>query len=292
MVRRFVILQKWWMFLLLPLFAQQVTIPNLSLRIKNRTERIKLRFQTTKNLSCNTDLTIFELHTALFVIKHTSPDPDEITYSMLQHLSEHSLLNILYMFNRIWKEHVLPDCWKRAFIIPIPKPGVRILFPWVPSHVGITRNELADKSTKSATEFLTLSIVYADVRSAVNQWCHSQWQEKWNMETNNKIHVIKPVLSQWVIKLNRRCDVMLTRLRIGQTRLTHRHLLFAESPPTCSHCGGMLTLRHILTDCVALNRHRLRYFRSSSFNLSFLLGEIPHFNISMYLKGIGVFHDI
>ncbi|GBM12061.1 hypothetical protein AVEN_245466-1 [Araneus ventricosus] len=39
---------------------------------------------------------------------------------------------------------------------------------------------------------------------------------KWNMETNNKLHVIKPVLSYWVTKLNRRCDV-LTELRIGHT---------------------------------------------------------------------------
>ncbi|GBL53675.1 hypothetical protein AVEN_166384-1 [Araneus ventricosus] len=61
---------------------------------KNRTERIKLRFQTTKHASCNTDLTIFELHTALSVIKHTSPGPEAVTYSMLQHLSKHFLLNI------------------------------------------------------------------------------------------------------------------------------------------------------------------------------------------------------
>ncbi|GBL90934.1 hypothetical protein AVEN_28029-1 [Araneus ventricosus] len=119
--------------------------------------------------------------------------------------------------------------------------GARILFSWVPSHVGITGNELAEKSAKSATEFLTQLIVYADVRYAVNQWCHCQWQEKWNMETNNKLHVIKPVHSHWVTKLNRRCDVVLTRLRIGHTRLTHKYLLFAESPPTCSHCGDILS---------------------------------------------------
>ncbi|GBN21182.1 hypothetical protein AVEN_28836-1 [Araneus ventricosus] len=169
---------------------------------------------------------------------------------------------------------------------------LRILFSWVPSHVGITGNELADKSAKSATEFLTRSIIYADVRSAVNQWCHCQWQENWSMETNNKLHVIKPVLSHWVTKLNRRCDVVLTRLRIGHTRLTHKYLLFAESPPTCSHCGDILTVKHILTDCVAVNRHRLRYFCSSSFDLSFLFGQIPHFNLFMYLKDIGVSHDI
>ncbi|GBM59609.1 hypothetical protein AVEN_36516-1 [Araneus ventricosus] len=51
--------------------------------------------------------------------------------------------------------------------------GARILlFSWVPSQAGITGNELAGKSAKSATEFLTRPIVYADVLSAVNQWCH------------------------------------------------------------------------------------------------------------------------
>ncbi|GBN39671.1 hypothetical protein AVEN_257309-1 [Araneus ventricosus] len=130
--------------------------------------------------------------------------------------------------------------------------GARILFLWVPSHVGITGNELADKSEKSATEFLTRPIVYADARSVVNQWCRYQWQEKWNMETNNKLHVTKPVLSHWVTKLNTRCDVVLTRLRIGHTRLTHKCLLFAESPSTCSHYGDILTVKHILTDCVAV----------------------------------------
>ncbi|GBN70457.1 hypothetical protein AVEN_228020-1 [Araneus ventricosus] len=98
---------------------------------------------------------------------------------------------------------------------------------------------------KSATEFLTRPIVYDDVQSAVNQWCHYQWQEKWNMETNNKLYDIKLVLSQWVMKLNRRCDVMLTRLRIGHTRLTHKYLLFAESPTICRHCGDILTVKHI-----------------------------------------------
>ncbi|GBM07681.1 hypothetical protein AVEN_228180-1 [Araneus ventricosus] len=75
MVRRFVILQKWRMFVLklLPLFAQQVTVPNLSSHIKI----VRLRFQTTKHLSYNTDLTIFELHTELSVMKHTSPGPNE-----------------------------------------------------------------------------------------------------------------------------------------------------------------------------------------------------------------------
>ncbi|PRD22757.1 UNVERIFIED_CONTAM: xpo7-b [Trichonephila clavipes] len=34
----------------------------------------------------------------------------------------------------------------------------------------------------------------------------------------------------------RRTDVKLTRLRIGHTRFTHRHLLFGENAPKCPSC--------------------------------------------------------
>ncbi|GBM44896.1 Caspase-7 [Araneus ventricosus] len=97
------------------------------------------------------------------------------------------------------------------------------------------------------------------------------------METNNKLHVIKPVLSHWVMKLDRRCDVVLTRLRIGHTRLTHKYLLFEESPPTCSHCGDILTVKHILTDCVAVNRRRLRESKDSQ-KKEYKEGECHIFN--------------
>ncbi|GBO08607.1 hypothetical protein AVEN_40688-1 [Araneus ventricosus] len=76
-------------------FASICSVSNYTEPFLTHKNRIKLRFQTTKHLSYNTDLTIFELHTKLSVIKHTSPGPDELTYSILQHLSEHCLLNIL-----------------------------------------------------------------------------------------------------------------------------------------------------------------------------------------------------
>ncbi|GBN13757.1 hypothetical protein AVEN_163293-1 [Araneus ventricosus] len=56
--------------------------------------------------------------------------------------------------------------------------GVRILFSWIPFHISIAGNELADKAGKSAIEFLSRLIVYAKERSAINQWCFYQWQEK------------------------------------------------------------------------------------------------------------------
>ncbi|GBM83506.1 putative RNA-directed DNA polymerase from transposon X-element [Araneus ventricosus] len=101
--------------------AQNYAEPFLS--YKNRAERIPLRFRTKKNLAYNADFTIGELRRALSTTKQTSPGPDGITYSMISHLSDDSLANVLYMFNRIWREHVFPAKWKYATVIPVPKPG-------------------------------------------------------------------------------------------------------------------------------------------------------------------------
>ncbi|GFY02461.1 probable RNA-directed DNA polymerase from transposon X-element [Trichonephila clavipes] len=42
---------------------------------------------------------------------------------MLRHLNPNSLANILFLFNRVWKEHCFPSSWREAIVIPILKPG-------------------------------------------------------------------------------------------------------------------------------------------------------------------------
>ncbi|GFT64951.1 RNase H domain-containing protein [Trichonephila clavipes] len=54
------------------------------------------------------------------------------------------------------------------------------------------------------------------------------WQESWSQQLDNKLHSVKPVIGEWPVMPMRRTDVKLTRLRIGHTRFTHRHLLFGE----------------------------------------------------------------
>ena len=48
----------------------------------------------------------------------------------------------------------------------------------------------------------------------------------------------------------RKEDVILTRLRIGHTRLTHRHYLANEDAPECIPCDRPLTVKHILIQCI------------------------------------------
>ncbi|GFV49816.1 RNase H domain-containing protein [Trichonephila clavipes] len=54
------------------------------------------------------------------------------------------------------------------------------------------------------------------------------WQESWNLKINNKLHCVKPVIAALLVMPMRRTDVKFTRLRIGHTRFTHRHLLLAR----------------------------------------------------------------
>ncbi|GFU39063.1 RNase H domain-containing protein [Trichonephila clavipes] len=66
---------------------------------------------------------MFELKRALSSAHNTSPGPDGISYVLLRHLSADSLVSLLYLFNRIWREQVYPTQWQAAIVISILKPG-------------------------------------------------------------------------------------------------------------------------------------------------------------------------
>ncbi|XP_055936843.1 uncharacterized protein LOC129966444 [Argiope bruennichi] len=91
--------------------------------IKRQAEQVPLKFRTRMVLSYNNNFKIVELRNALSRTRDTSPGVDGITYSMLRHLDETSLLHLLNLFNRIWSEQIFPEQWYEAIVIPILKPG-------------------------------------------------------------------------------------------------------------------------------------------------------------------------
>ncbi|GFT35562.1 probable RNA-directed DNA polymerase from transposon X-element [Trichonephila clavipes] len=90
---------------------------------KNRLERTPINFRCRQPLQYNCDFDMFELKRALSSAHNTSPGPDGISYVLLRHLCEDSLVSLLYLFNRIWREQVYPTQWQEAIVIPILKPG-------------------------------------------------------------------------------------------------------------------------------------------------------------------------
>ncbi|GBN17509.1 hypothetical protein AVEN_266062-1 [Araneus ventricosus] len=145
--------------------------------------------------------------------------------------------------------------------------GYNILFCWVPRHVGITGNETADYAAKSSSSFLIQGLPYSDIKKHFSCRIFSSWQGTWDLQIHNKLHSIKPTLCLWPILSIREVDVKLTRLRIGHTRFTHRHLIFGERIPICPTCRVGFTVRHILVECPGFNYHRVQFFQSSSITM-------------------------
>jgi len=61
----------------------------------------------------------------------------------------------------------------------------------------------------------------------------------------------------------RRDSVLLNRLRIGHTRLTHSFLLSGDDLLECGTCQCPLTVKHILVECVDLKDVRNKHFVAS-----------------------------
>ncbi|GFV94876.1 RNase H domain-containing protein [Trichonephila clavipes] len=170
--------------------------------------------------------------------------------------------------------------------------GFDIVFCWLPSHVGIIGNEQADSAAKSATTHLPLAVPLSDMKRVIMHHIFKIWQESWSQQLDNKLHSVKPVIGAWPVMPMRRTDVKLTRLRIGHTRFTHRHLLFGERAPECPSCHVSYTVRHILIDCPVFNLHRISFFHTSILTLSDLVGESPHQNLFAFIKKIGFLYLI
>ena len=122
---------------------------------------------------------------------------------------------------------------------------------------------------------------------------YNKWQREWDAQTENKLKEIKPYITTWSTFNPRKIDVILTRLRIGYTILTHRHLLLAKDEPTYPHChSSVLTIRHLLIDCVGLRHMYRHYFHSSSPSLTYLISEKPHHELLNFLKDASFYHEI
>ena len=72
----------------------------------------------------------------------------------------------------------------------------------------------------------------------------------------NKLLEIKPIIGehQPVVRNIRKEEVVLARLRLGHTRVTHSYLLLGEEHPQCVGCDAPFTVRHFLLECGVLHK--------------------------------------
>jgi len=103
----------------------------------------------------------------------------------------------------------------------------------------------------------SLTVPHSDYKSLIRLQALRQWQLRRNCETKNKLHSIEPRLNVInTFRLPRRDEIIIHRLRIGYTYLTHGHLLRGETPPQCLACQVDLTVEHVLFHCVSFAHTR------------------------------------
>ena len=128
-----------------------------------------------------------------------------------------------------------------------------IVYCWIPSHIGIAGNESVDQKAKDSLNLhpTDFSIPYANFKSFIIRYILNKWQILWNNSVGNKLFEIKPVIgqSQPVVRNVRQEEVVLARLRIGHTRITHSYLIKREEPPYCFGCDTLFTVCHFLLEC-------------------------------------------
>jgi len=150
---------------------------------------------------------------------------------------------------------------------------VDITFVWIPSHVGIGGNEAADREAKKALqkEVTGTSIPYTDLKPSIASASYREWQARWETESYNKLYRIHDKVTQRSTcrGTSRKKDVILTRLKIGHTYLTHSFILKGEEPPQCIGCNCSLTVEHLLIHCVEFRDIRRRYFSVPSLKMLF-----------------------
>jgi len=90
-----------------------------------------------------------------------------------------------------------------------------------------------------------------DMYPRITKLIFDEWQEVWNCCVGNKLHAIEPTVGGYIRKtcLSRRDSVLLNRLCIGHTCLTHSYLLSDDDIPECGTCQCPLTVKHILMEC-------------------------------------------
>jgi hypothetical protein len=120
--------------------------------------------------------------------------------------------------------------------------------------VGIKQNELVDQLAKNGINQILNSEfkpTLPDLKIKINNSIKRKWSDEWNnVDNTNKLKLIKTEINPWntVQGISRKESIVLTRLRIGHSWLTHSYIIDKRPQPLC-RCGYVMTVLHIFTSC-------------------------------------------
>ena len=174
-------------------------------------------------------------------------------------------------------------------------PPNKIVIQWIPSHMGIKGNELADSLAKESLNLNYITNTGYNLTDAIRISTNHLKQTFLKIcnpcHHNNYISFTNSDKIPMHLTLPRPQQVTLTRLYLRVTKLTHLHIITKEPPKVCPHCSDIqASLYHIFIECPAYNQARQALIshcnsQNLNFNIDTILSAIvpPHLILD-YIK--------
>ena len=142
-----------------------------------------------------------------------------------------------------------------------PKKGFEISFQWIPAHVGLSGNVIADGRAKRALTFdcvfheseNTSGCTVDDALAFVDEWIRGAWRGEWgrsDVARGFRLLGLIPNPGLFWSGKTRKGEVMVRRLRLGKARFNQ-----VPGQNVCA-CGRRLTIPHFLFGCRLLSEPR------------------------------------
>lgn len=152
--------------------------------------------------------------------------------------------------NKTTKNHIINAI--KNLTLELNRNKIKIM--WIPGHTNIKGNEIADVAAKdAAVNGIELNLINEpDFINLIEKQSKLTWNATWTLTQNNKLKEIKSEIAEWATAnqpQNRTYETVLTRLRIGHTKLTHSYLLSRSDQPICDMCNVPVTVPHLLINC-------------------------------------------
>ena len=174
-------------------------------------------------------------------------------------------------------------------------PEAEIFLLWCPSHSGIPGNEEADEIAKNDIKLNQedgVNIVHSEFLKKATKKFKQQDNENWKANAFKRILNIHENLYDQNLALlfNRNDQVVLSRIAIGHTNLTHIHLITKKERNKCTFCECEIKVEHLL-ECVHLTNQRQKNYIPADLKRAMQNFEMCK-NLIQYLKDINIYNQI